>query len=137
MSQTPSNCISEDQVQWHAIRAQGSGGQNVNKVSSAIHLRFDVQASSLPEPVKERLLNINDRRITADGTVIIKAQQFRTQEKNRQDALDRLNEMIQSVWQAPKNRKTTRPTLASKKRRLDGKTRRSSIKKNRGKVSLD
>ncbi|MYM62577.1 aminoacyl-tRNA hydrolase [Pseudomaricurvus sp. HS19] len=119
------------------MRAQGSGGQNVNKVSSAVHLRFDVPASSLPEAVKERLLALNDQRITTEGVVVIKAQSYRTQEQNLQDGLLRLNQLLASVWQAPKKRRATRPTLAAKKRRLEGKTRRADVKRNRGKIRLD
>ncbi|WP_370462558.1 alternative ribosome rescue aminoacyl-tRNA hydrolase ArfB [Pseudomaricurvus sp. HS19] len=135
-SQTP-EYVTEADVSWHAMRAQGSGGQNVNKVSSAVHLRFDVPASSLPEAVKERLLALNDQRITTEGVVVIKAQSYRTQEQNLQDGLLRLNQLLASVWQAPKKRRATRPTLAAKKRRLEGKTRRADVKRNRGKIRLD
>ena len=135
-SNTP-EYVTEADVSWHAMRAQGSGGQNVNKVSSAVHLRFDINASSLPEAVKERLLALSDQRITADGVVVIKAQSFRNQEQNLQDGLQRLNQLLASVWQAPKTRRATRPTLASKKRRLEGKTKRADVKRGRGKIRLD
>ncbi|MFD1218347.1 MULTISPECIES: alternative ribosome rescue aminoacyl-tRNA hydrolase ArfB [Microbulbifer] len=126
--------ISEHEITWNAVRAQGSGGQNVNKVSSAIHLRFDVQASSLPEEVKSRVLALRDQRISSDGVVIIKAQRFRTQEKNRTDALERLRTLILSAMKKPKKRVPTKPTRGSKERRLKSKARRGQVKSLRGKV---
>jgi ribosome-associated protein len=113
--------IDPSEVEFSAIRAQGAGGQNVNKVASAIHLRFDIRASSLPEALKERLLRLQDQRITADGVIIIKAQNHRSQEKNREEALRRLQEMVASVAAPPKLRRPTRPTLRSRERRLEGK----------------
>ena len=127
--------IDEREVDISAIRAQGAGGQNVNKVSSAIHLRFDIPASSLPDDVKARLIALNDSRITEAGVLVLKAQQHRTQEMNRNDALARLQEVIDSVATPPKFRRATKPTFASKQRRLEGKSLRAGIKAGRGKGS--
>ena len=125
--------INESEVTITAIRAQGAGGQNVNKVSSAIHLRFDIGASSLPDDVKERLLALHDSRITKAGELVIKAQQHRTQEMNRLDAMMRLHEIVNSVEFAPMTRKATKPSRASKLKRLDNKSLRSDIKTQRSK----
>jgi ribosome-associated protein len=126
--------VAPEEVEFSAIRAQGAGGQNVNKVSSAVHLRFDIRASSLPEPVKERLLALRDQRITDEGIVVIKAQEHRTQGRNREEGLQRLNELVASVATPPRARRPTRPTRASKERRLEGKSQRGQVKSARGKV---
>ena len=127
--------INESEVTITAIRAQGAGGQNVNKVSSAIHLRFDIGASTLPDDVKERLLALHDSRITKAGELVIKAQQHRTQDMNRLDAMLRLHELVNSVALPPKVRKATKPTFGSKQRRLESKGQRSETKALRGRVT--
>lgn len=137
MNVRPELEIPDEEIELHAIRSQGAGGQNVNKVSSAIHLRFDIRASSLPEAVKERLLSMKDQRITKDGCVVIKAQTHRTQEKNRDAALERLRELVHAASRVPKKRVPTKPTKASKQRRLDTKKKLSGTKRLRGKPHMD
>jgi ribosome-associated protein len=132
---TKNTAIPIEEISITAVRSQGAGGQNVNKVATAIHLRFDINASSLPPIFKERLLNLSDRRITKDGIVIIKAQQYRTQEQNKADALDRLKLLIKSVATVPKVRRITKPSLRANRDRIDRKNRRSEIKALRGNIT--
>ena len=131
---TVTTMVDPDDIEWSAIRAQGAGGQNVNKVSSAVHLRFDIAASRLPDAVKARLLAQGDQRISSDGVVVIKAQRYRSQDRNRDDALARLQQLVDAAAAVPVPRKPTRPSRNSQRRRVDSKVQRGRVKAGRGRV---
>ncbi len=133
---TPPYCVTEAEVEFSAIKAQGPGGQHVNKSSTAVHLRFNIPASGMPQDVKDRLLASGDSRITGEGVLVIKAQSSRSQERNRLEALARLQDVVNQACHAPRSRKPTRPTFGSRLRRLEGKAQRSGVKAGRGKVEV-
>ncbi|MDJ0781460.1 MAG: alternative ribosome rescue aminoacyl-tRNA hydrolase ArfB [Desulfosarcinaceae bacterium] len=134
ISITPTLQLDPSDITWQAVRAQGSGGQNVNKVATAVHLRFDIGASALPEPVKQRLLRLSDRRITKEGVVVIKAQDHRSQVQNREEAVERLTALIRRAAIPPRKRKPSRPSRAARAKRVDTKVRRGRVKALRGKI---